>query len=104
MPAHADTRPRAIALIMLALTVWGIYLAIGATGIFVQRSLFDLRKSFIVVTCMAGFLILWGLVLLYGRRPSNDDSTMSARVWSRAGIASLRFSVAGFADGLAVLA
>ncbi len=98
MPAHAsDTRRRAIALIMLALVAWGIYLAVGATGIFVQRSLFDLRKSFIVVTCMAGFLILWGIVLLCGRRPSSDDSRIPARIWSRAGIASLAFSVIGFA-------
>lgn len=49
--------------IMLALVLWGVYLAIGATGMFVQDSMMDPRKSAIVVVCVTLFLGLWATVL-----------------------------------------
>lgn len=106
MPVNrSDASRRAIALIMVTLAVWGIYLAIGATGLFVQRSLFDPRKSLIVVTCMGGFLLLWGIVLLYGRRKHKEAPKHVSRIWSQSGITSLLLSVSGFATwGLGIAA
>ena len=90
--------------IMLALVAWGIYLSIGATGIFLQESLMDARKSVIVAVCVALFLGLWGMALLGSRvtanrdRSSNDGPpTTEARIWSKPGIATLACGVAGIA-------
>ncbi len=49
--------------IALALVAWGVYLAVGSTGMFVQDSMMDPRKSAIVIVCMAMFLGLWWIVL-----------------------------------------
>ena len=57
------TNKRMTAAIMLALVIWGIYLAAGSTGYFIDASLMDARKSFIVATCMTSFLALWVFVL-----------------------------------------
>ena len=85
--------------IMLALIVWGIYLAIGATGMFVQEDMMDARKSGIVILCVGMFLGLWGLVLLGVKRKNESaadpgeivdaptKASSSKPNWSRAGIA-----------------
>lgn len=57
-----STKPITIG-IMLALVLWGIYLAVGATGMFIQEDMMDVRKSGIVVACVAMFLGLWAIVL-----------------------------------------
>lgn len=91
--------------IMLALIVWGIALAIGSTGVFIQESMFDLRKSLIVVLCVGLFLGLWAIVLL-GRKSDgshNPDAIASAQdakkqpagkyPWSRPAAVSLALAV-----------
>ena len=45
--------------IVVALAVWGIYLAVGATGVFTDVGLFDLRRSMVVLACSALFLGFW---------------------------------------------
>lgn len=57
------TSQRIVTAIIAALVVWGVFLAIGATGYFIESSLFDVRKSLIVLACMAAFLGLWTMVL-----------------------------------------
>lgn len=49
--------------IMSALVLWGIWLAVGATGMFIQEDMMDTRKSAIVVAFVALFLGLWAIVL-----------------------------------------
>lgn len=94
--------------IMLALIVWGVALAVGSTGIFIQESMFDLRKSLIVVVCIGLFLGLWAIVL-FGRKSDgshNPDTLTSSQKssveiptgtypWSRPGLVSLALAVAG---------
>lgn len=74
--------------VMMALTVWGIYLAVGATGMFIQDSMVDGRKSLIVVVFVALFLGLWGIVL-YGLKSKSQAATLSqssGAPWSRSGL------------------
>ena len=74
---------------MLALVAWGIYLGIGATGMFVQDSMLDPRKSIIVVVCVVMFLGLWGLVLFgAGNKSAGQTSSASPtrRPVSKAGL------------------
>lgn len=94
--------------IMLALILWGIALAIGSTGVFIQDSMLDLRKSLIVLVCVALFLGLWSIVLL-GRKPtrreelaaadSSDKSNVVANAsslpWSRPGLTTFALGVSG---------
>ncbi len=62
-----DPDPRQARRILVGLTIalaaWGIYLAIGATGAFLDSRLWDPRKSLIVIACSAGFLIFWWTIL-----------------------------------------
>jgi hypothetical protein len=62
-----DPDPRQARRILTGLTIalagWGIYLAIGATGAFLDSRLWDPRKSLIVITCSSGFLIFWWTIL-----------------------------------------
>lgn len=96
--------------IMLALVAWAVYLSIGATGIFVQESMLDLRKSLIVGLCVAFFLALWFVVLLGNRAKAkrshasqNSVSTARNRRWSKPGIATLVCIVAAIASwGIAI--
>lgn len=94
-----NTNKRMTAAIMLALVIWGVYLAIGSTGYFLESSLWDARKSLIVVVCMTSFLALWVFVLravekrkLALQTPPSPDSTSklpNGRPWSKAGLATL---------------
>jgi len=86
--------------IMLALVAWGVYLAIGATGMFVQKDMMDVRKSGIVIASVALFLGLWAIVLLGTKSKaaatqSESNIVSPARPLSRPGIASLAFAVSG---------
>lgn len=71
-----STRPITMG-IMVALVLWGIYLAVGATGMFIQEDMMDIRKSGIVVACMAIFLGLWAMVLVGSKSKQRQiaDST-----------------------------
>lgn len=69
---------RIVAGLILALTIWGVYLAIGSTGYFVESSLTDPRKSLIVLACMGSFLGLWYFVLRSVRGRSNRIGTAAA--------------------------
>jgi hypothetical protein len=88
--------------IMLALVLWGIYLAVGATGFFVQASMTDTRKSLVVLVCMAMFLGLW-IIVLRRTKPRSDDSTAEVAAspatppqsWSTSGIAAVVMLVIG---------
>ena len=92
------TNKRITAAIMLALVIWGIYLAVGSTGYFTDASLMDSRKSVIVATCMTSFLAMWVFVLrAVEKRKSNLQGPSKAgitepalgRAWSRAGLVTL---------------
>ena len=64
-----------------ALAVWGIYLAIGATGYFMpDANLFDPRKPFVVIICSAAFLAFWWGNLRLKKRPNNGNVDFSERV------------------------
>ncbi len=109
-----STNKRMIAAIMAALVIWGVYLAVGSTGYFIEASLLDARKSFIVATCMTSFLAMWVFVLhavdkraatasanLAGTVSSAESGAEnmvyvpSPRVWSRAGLMTLLIGVIG---------
>jgi hypothetical protein len=61
--------------LVVVLALWGIYLAIGATGVFTDVGLFDARRSAIVLACSAAFLGLWMVFLARrGRRGSSLPS------------------------------
>jgi membrane protein DedA with SNARE-associated domain len=55
-------------LIMLGVTAWGIFLAVGsylggidpAGGSFLRH---DVRRSLVILACVAGFLTFWALML-----------------------------------------
>lgn len=100
--------------IALALVAWGVYLAVGSTGMFIQDSMMDPRKSVIVIVCMAMFLGMWWIVLK--SRPINtrldahvaesteqpSDHQQSAPpkeivvpAWSKPGLSSLGLGAAG---------
>jgi hypothetical protein len=97
-PEERSTR-RPLVLLAVALGLWGLYLAVGATGVFVQRSLFDPRKSAIVVACVGAFLALWGFVLRTRRGSATD-----AAVWSRAALSGLFLVTLAVAAWLAAVA
>ena len=97
--------------IMLALAAWGIYLAIGATGMFIQEDMMDARKSGIVISCVALFLGLWSIVLFSKRKPADQSSlsTVEAPVRSRpalskAGMTTLGLLVTGVVAWLIAVA
>jgi hypothetical protein len=64
-----------------ALAVWGIYLAIGATGLFTDEGLFDVRRSVIVLICSAVFLSSWILIMRF-RRVSSESNISWASIIS----------------------
>lgn len=92
--------------ILIGLIVWGIYLAIGATGIFVQQTLLDPRKSGIVLFFVGLFLALW-FVVLKGRQAKtllneaalredvSGDALPVKRGWSLTGVTSLVLVLTG---------
>lgn len=49
--------------IVLSLALWGVYLAVGATGYFTDKSLMNPVKSLIVLAFVAMFLGLWAFVI-----------------------------------------
>ena len=84
--------------LLLSLIIWAVYLAVGSTGYFVQPTLFDIRKSLIVLTCMALFLGLW--LYVFNQNQARLDarhsvpgqsylSTSGTVSWSRPGLLSL---------------
>ncbi len=56
--------------LLAVLAAWGVYLAIGATGVFTDAGLFDARRSLIVLACSASFLGFWSWILVRSRRNS----------------------------------
>jgi hypothetical protein len=76
-PPASQSR-RIIAGLIAALLAWGIYVAIGATGLFTDEGLFDARRSVIVLICSAAFLGSW-LVILRFRGTASSESTIN---WS----------------------
>ncbi|MFO0913976.1 MAG: hypothetical protein U0795_13540 [Pirellulales bacterium] len=60
--------------IVAGLIVWGLVLAVGATGIY--AGLFDVRRGLIVLVTMATFLLGW-LGLLMARARRVGESTVS---------------------------
>ena len=105
MTSSTFSTKRTIAAIMLVLGLWGGYLAVGVTGVFVDRSLFDPRKSVIVVICVGAFVGLWSLVLWRQQarrhdelRPTptaTDRSVALPLPWSASGLASIALSCLG---------
>lgn len=110
-----STNKRMIAAIMAALVIWGVYLAIGSTGYFIESSLLDARKSFIVATCMTSFLAMWVFVLHAVDKRAATEATKLAdaadgvaeipasKVWSKAGLTTLLIGGAGLLLWLAAV-
>ncbi len=65
--------------IVVALAVWGIYLAVGATGVFTDVGLFDLRRSMVVLACSALFLGFWMIISVL---PPKDAEKVAQTNWS----------------------
>ena len=87
---------RLLAGLLIVLAAWGIYLAIGATGIFTDVGLFDARRSAIVLACSAAFLGFWLGIL---RRPSatgRSDSADAGPPRNRASLASVGVIAAAY--------
>jgi CHASE2 domain-containing sensor protein len=57
------SRTRLIWWVMAAVAVWGAVLAIGA-----WRLNHDVRRTFVVAACVAGFLGFWGTMLAFRAR------------------------------------
>ena len=51
-----------IALIMIAVIAWGVFLSVGA-----WRESHDWRRPAITMVCVVGFLVFWGLMLMRRR-------------------------------------
>lgn len=87
---------------MAALAVWGIYLAVGATGYFTEESLFDPRKSLIVAVASTSFLLLWVFVLnaVDRRKQVIEGPELSIKADGHSSVGSTRteigWSVSGF--------
>ena len=77
---------------VVAFSVWAALLAIGATGVFTDIGLFDLRRSLIVLGCSAVFLGFWCWVFTRPR----SDSTAPQLQRSFASPASLMVIGAGY--------
>ena len=86
---------RIIAVLIGALVAWGVYLAIGATGLFTDEGLFDPRRSVIVLVFSAVFLGSWLIVMRF-RGAGDSESTIN---WPS--IISLCVTLAGYALWLA---
>ena len=71
-PEEAAPRPRAsiVAIIMVALLVWGGYLAIGAVRFGGSLAAW---RGFIVFACTLAFLGLWWVALTFRRRRAGED-------------------------------
>lgn len=70
--------------IVVGLVVWGLVLAVGATGIY--AGLFDVRRGMIVLVTMAVFLLGWlGLLMARSRRQGeagvSRPAVVSAFLW-----------------------
>lgn len=111
-----STNKRLIAAIMAALVIWGVYLAIGSTGYFIESSLMDARKSFIVATCMTSFLAMWVFVLhAVDKRKTMQSATLAnaesgavevsstTPVWSKPGLATLLIGGVGLLFWIAAI-
>jgi hypothetical protein len=86
---------RLVAGLVLALAAWGIYLAVGATGMFTDAGLFDTRRSLIVLGCSATFLAAWLLFLVRARVAAPPGIRTSRNVCSAASLplAALAYAV-----------
>jgi hypothetical protein len=62
--SEAEGRQRLIRWIMLAVILWGVFLAAGA-----WLSSHDWRRPAIVMACVFGFLGFWQAMLVLHRRP-----------------------------------
>jgi len=61
--------------LIIAVALWGIYLAVGAT-LFNQ----DARKGYIIFGCTVAFLTMWGYVIAFKRPPLAGPSGVSTSV------------------------
>ena len=95
-PAAPDARQtrRIFVILVTALTVWALFLAVGATGVFTDFGLFDIRRSLIVLACSAVFLGFWWAVVRFGG-PSESNAKLN---W--ASITSLGLSLTAYAAWL----
>lgn len=66
---------------------WGIYLAVGAATHESQ----DVRKSLVIIACIAGFLAFWFLFLFSGRR--GGSTRVEEGSWNKASQGSLLASL-----------
>lgn len=107
-PHERHQRNGPIWLIAAALTLWGLYLAVGSTGAFATNAgFFDVRKFFIVAACSAAFLAFWyGNLRLAKSSEGSDRSSVSISSWLALGLSVLAYVFWGAAyavnDELAV--
>ena len=82
-PSSDNKSPRRmIAGLIAALAAWGIYLAVGATGMFTDVGLFDARRSAIVLACSALFLGSWVIVLSVRSKSADETDAAIGASWA----------------------
>ncbi len=60
--------------VMVALALWGTYLAIGSyLGLAEGTRGYDLRRGAVVMACMGSFLLFWLALLWYRQRRLNSN-------------------------------
>lgn len=97
-------RARPLWVIIAALTIWGLYLAVGATGAFTPGAgFFDVRKFFVVAIFSAAFLLFWfGNLRLAKLRKSGQlaETRISVSSWLALGMSLTAYGLWGTAYAL----
>ncbi len=98
---HSQRLPPWLQGLLAGLTLWGLYLAIGATGLFSRgRIATDPRRSLIVFACSAIFLGSWYYILKRRRATAGVDRETLAQAesqsWNHASLASAATAVIGY--------
>lgn len=98
---HSQRLPPWLQGLLAGLTLWGLYLAIGATGLFSRGQIAtDPRRSLIVFACSAIFLGSWYYILKRRRATTGEDREALAltetQSWNHASLASAAAAVIGY--------
>lgn len=101
-PSSSQRLPPWLQGLLAGLTLWGLYLAIGATGLFSRgRIVTDPRRSLIVLACSALFLGSWYYILRRRRKQETRETTdqetaANGPTWNQASLVSTAVAVMGY--------
>ncbi|MBI1248667.1 hypothetical protein GC197_12605 [bacterium] len=74
MANHSKQAAYLLGGIIAALALWGIYLALGSyLGMGEGTRGYDIRRGLVVIACMGGFLLFWGVLLWNRNRSRSSD-------------------------------